>query len=80
MNIRPYPEGTTVRLKKNGELAIIGKAVFLKDGVSFLHYLAEIGKRPGNYALYHNDIELESLTANVKPNELILTNLKHSST
>lgn len=56
-----YPEGTVVRIKRTGEMAIIRGRQFMKEGRNFLHYLAEIEGREGLYALYHDDIELEAL-------------------
>ena len=56
-----YPDETVVRIKKTGEFAIIKRRAFLKDGKGFLHYEAEIeGRKPGHYALYHDDIDVEA--------------------
>lgn len=61
-NTVPYPLETVVRIKKTGQFAIIKHVVFLKDGKSFLHYEGPIdGKPEGNYAFYHEEIELEVL-------------------
>lgn len=57
-----YLPGTVVRLKKTGEFAIVRQVFFLRPELryGFLHYLAEIeGRRPGQYAIYHQDVELE---------------------
>jgi hypothetical protein len=60
-----YPVDTVVRIKKTGEFAIIRQVCFQFMGRNFLNYLGEIeGRKPGLYALYHSDIELEAL-----PNE-----------
>jgi hypothetical protein len=57
-----YPEESVVRLKKTGEFALIKKRVFLKEGKNFLHYEGPIeGRGPGNYAFYHQDVDLECL-------------------
>jgi hypothetical protein len=56
-----YPIGTVVRIKKTGVFAIIRKHGFLKDGKNFLHYLREVEEKEGLFALYHDDIEVESL-------------------
>lgn len=56
-----YPEGTVVRIKKTGQLAIIKKRQFLKNGRNFMHYLAEIEEREGLYCVFHEDIEVEAL-------------------
>ncbi len=57
-----YVVDTVVRLKKTGEFAIIRKVQFMMDGKHFLHYEGEIeGRGSGNFALYHNDVELEAL-------------------
>lgn len=64
-----YPIDTVVRITKVGKnyglfAKIIGRA-FQKDGKGFLHYEAHIEgyeyKRNQHTALYHDDIELESL-------------------
>lgn len=56
-----YQPGTIVRLKKTGQFVRIIKPVFVKDGKGFLHYLGEIEEREGQYAIYHQDVELEVL-------------------
>jgi hypothetical protein len=56
-----YPIETIVRLRKTGEFAIITDKTFLKDGKSFMHYLAQIEGKEGKYALYHEDVDLEAL-------------------
>lgn len=54
-----YPIETVVRIIKTGQLAIIKRQAFLKDGKSFLNYLGAIeGRGNGLYAIYHQDIEL----------------------
>ncbi len=58
-----YPVGTVVRLKKTGQFALIKNVTFLFNEKNFLHYLGEIEGREGNYALYHDDLELECLPA-----------------
>lgn len=67
-NTEPYAVGSVVRIKKTGELAIIRRIQFLLDKKSFLHYEGEIeGRGEGNYALYHEDIELECLPGDSPP-------------
>jgi hypothetical protein len=57
-----YPINTVVRIKKTGEFAVIKNYTFQHDGKGFLNYLGIIeGKGDGTYALYHENIELESL-------------------
>jgi len=57
-----YPIDTVVRLKKTGQFAIIKSLNLLnKSQYGFLNYLGEIEGRRGQYALYHDDIELEAL-------------------
>lgn len=58
-----YPIDTIVRIRKTGEFAKIKARSFLSDGdKNFLNYLAEIeGRGPGLYAVYHEDVDLESL-------------------
>lgn len=56
-----YPLETVVRLKKTGEFAIIKAQDFLKDGKGFLNYRGEIEGKEGWFAIYHDDVDLESL-------------------
>lgn len=57
----PYPVGTVVSLKRSGEFALIKDRAFLMNK-TFLHYEGPIeGRRPGNYCLLHEEIELEAL-------------------
>lgn len=56
-----YPIDTVVRLKKTGQFAIIKSHTFVYDGKGFLYYEGEIEGRLGQYALYHQDLELEAL-------------------
>jgi hypothetical protein len=56
-----YPEGTVVRFKKSGKLAVIKKRAFMMDGKGFLHYLGAIEGRQGEYAIYHDDVDLVAL-------------------
>lgn len=56
-----YPVETVVRLHKTGEFAIIKDQVFLKDGMNFLYYLAEIEGRKGLYCVLHGECDLEAL-------------------
>jgi hypothetical protein len=57
-----YPIDNVVRLKETGQFAIIKRQSFLGDGKSFLNYLAQIeGRREGLYAIYHEEVELETL-------------------
>ena len=64
-----FPINTVVRFKKTGVFAVIRGKTFLKDGKGFLNYLGEIeGKEPGaQYAIYHEDVELEALPPENKP-------------
>lgn len=59
-----WPIGTVVRIKKTGQFALIKDYGFVKDGKGFLNYYGEIEGREGQYALYHDDIELEALPKN----------------
>ncbi|HYG19899.1 MAG TPA: hypothetical protein VD816_13270 [Ohtaekwangia sp.] len=58
-----YPIDTVVRFKKTGLFAVIKQKTFLKDGRGFLNYLGVIeGRDPDEqYAIYHEDVELEAL-------------------
>ena len=56
-----YPEDTVVRIIKTGEIVLIKKRNFLKDGKGFLHYLVEFEGKKGLYCVFHQDIELEAL-------------------
>lgn len=57
-----YPVDSVVRIKKTGEFAKIMGHNWQKDGKGFLNYYGDIdGRRPGRWALYHDDIELEAL-------------------
>ena len=62
-----YPVDTIVRIKDTGQFARIVGHTFLKDRKGFLNYLAEIEGRNGQYALYHDDIDLENLPNVSKP-------------
>lgn len=62
-----YPIGTVVRLKRTGQFALIKDVAFLLNGQSFLHYTGEIEGREGNYAIYHEDVELECLPITKEP-------------
>lgn len=56
-----YPAGTVVRIRRTGQFAIIRSHLFLSGDRNFLNYLGEIEGKRGLFALYHDDIELESL-------------------
>ena len=57
------PTGTVVRLKKTGEFAvIIGHNRMQQRLDTFLNYYVEIEGRPGTWAAYDDDFELECLS------------------
>jgi hypothetical protein len=60
-----FQVGTVVRIKNTGQFALITKLSYLKDNKNFLNYYGLMeGRGDGHYALYHDDLELES-----SPNE-----------
>jgi hypothetical protein len=61
----PFSVGTVVRIRKTGQFALITSFFYLKNKKDFLHYLGKIeGRGEGEYALYHQDLELECLPEN----------------
>jgi hypothetical protein len=66
-----YAVGTVVRIKMTGQFALITDLSYLKDKKNFLNYYGLIeGRGDGHYALYHDDLELESLPP---PNYIVNT-------
>jgi hypothetical protein len=57
-----YPVGTVVRIKRTGQFALITKIFFRSSGTGFLNYMGKIEDLgEGNYAICHQDVELEAL-------------------
>jgi len=62
MPYQKFPVDTVVRLRKTNQFALIKEQVFLMNHADgFLHYMIEIEGRPGLYAGYDDDFELECL-------------------
>jgi len=62
MPLGEFPLGTVVRLKKTGEFALIAsRNELMGNPESFLNYYLQIEDRPGLWAGYDADLELEAL-------------------